>query len=294
MLSVNNDATWVATGNNVEVSDEMARRIMPIRLDAGLERPEVGRTFQHPDLLTFVRQNRTRLVSACLSLVRSWVEAGMSESTARVGSFESWAGVLGGILRHAGIPGLLEGRERFAAQADSETTEWTTLLSAWWATFGTRAVNASEVLNDVIRKQNLLMDVWAGRSSLAASQRIGRAISTRRDRVYGGYAIRGAGQDAATRNAAYRLERTTGYKTPETPGTAEKARQEQRNTTGCLLERNTQKHPETPGNTPQNTQGNNPVPDDETNDGRVFRVFDDPPAEKDDEALEPDSWEMEF
>ena len=36
IVDVPNDATWVATGNNVELSDEIARRTIPIRLDPGV------------------------------------------------------------------------------------------------------------------------------------------------------------------------------------------------------------------------------------------------------------------
>lgn len=125
MLTVANNATWMATGNNVEVSDEIARRIMPIRLDAGVERPEIGREngFPQPELLDFVTRKRTILVSAYLSIINSWIKAGMPRSDKRVGSFESWSEVLGGILEHIGIESLLEGRDGFTSKADRETAE---------------------------------------------------------------------------------------------------------------------------------------------------------------------------
>lgn len=69
MVSVPNDATWVATGNNVELSDEVARRTIPVRLDPGVERPEYRTGFRHPELLRWVAEQRAKLVSACLSLV---------------------------------------------------------------------------------------------------------------------------------------------------------------------------------------------------------------------------------
>ncbi len=48
MVAVPNRATWVATGNNVTLSDELVRRVIPIRLDAGVERPEERKGFRKP------------------------------------------------------------------------------------------------------------------------------------------------------------------------------------------------------------------------------------------------------
>lgn len=59
---------WIATGNNPEFSNEMARRIVRIRLDANVEQPWHRSGFRHPDLMIWVRANRARLVSACLTL----------------------------------------------------------------------------------------------------------------------------------------------------------------------------------------------------------------------------------
>ena len=64
---------WIATGNNPEFSNEMARRLVRIRLDAHVERPWQRAGFRHPDLMTWVRANRARLVAACLTLC-TWPE----------------------------------------------------------------------------------------------------------------------------------------------------------------------------------------------------------------------------
>ena len=45
---------WIATGNNPEFSNEMARRLVRIRLDAHVERPWQRAGFRHPDLMTWV------------------------------------------------------------------------------------------------------------------------------------------------------------------------------------------------------------------------------------------------
>ena len=98
---------WIATGNNPEFSNEMARRIVRIRLDAHVERPWQREGFRHPDLMTWVRANRARLVAACLTLCQAWIAAGRPRGTRTIGSYENWAQVLGGVLRgrrHRGLP----------------------------------------------------------------------------------------------------------------------------------------------------------------------------------------------
>src|SRR5438046_130027 len=70
MLTLPNTALWLATGNNVELSKEMGRRVVPIRLDAGLEHPEDRTGFRHR-LPAWAIEHRPELASACLSLIRA-------------------------------------------------------------------------------------------------------------------------------------------------------------------------------------------------------------------------------
>ena len=197
------------------MSDELARRIIPIRLDAGVERPEERQGFRHADLPGWVREHRSELVSACLSLIQAWLDAGQPRGAATLGRYESWAGVMGGILGVSGVPGFLGGRERLHSEADKETTEWASFCEAWWSTFGERAVTSSELF-DVAKDRKLLLDLWGGRDALAASQRFGRGLTSRRDRVFGGFKLQNAGKDTVTKSNAYRLVRTPN-RTPETP-----------------------------------------------------------------------------
>ena len=98
---------WIATGNNPEFSNEMARRLVRIRLDAHVERPWQRAGFRHPDLMTWVRANRARLVAACLTLCQAWIAAGRPRGTRTIGSYENWAQVARRRARgrrHRGLP----------------------------------------------------------------------------------------------------------------------------------------------------------------------------------------------
>ena len=218
MVEVPNATTWIATGNNVAFSDEMVRRTVHTRLDAGVERPEERTGFRHLDLMAWVRSNRTSLVSACLSIAQAWIDAGMPSGTGTLGRFERWVEVMGGILRVAGVEGFMSNREALYSGADAETHGWTLLCQAWWEQYRERPITAKDVL-EIAKDNNVVMDIWAGRNALGAQQRFGHALAARRDRVFGDYRIRKAGSDGETKSLAYRLERGGGFKTPETPVT---------------------------------------------------------------------------
>lgn len=216
-------AVWIATANNPAISNEMVRRIIETRLDAGVERPEERTGWRHPDLLAWVRANRAQLVSACLSFIRAWLEAGQPRGTATLGRFEHWAGVIGGILEVAAIPGLLGGRERLHTQADAETQEWLAFVHVWNGAYGGAPVVAKDLLALAVQ-HDLLVDLRAGRGQLAAQQRLGHALRTRADRVVGNWRIRRAGE-GATGNNAYRLE-AVADKTPKTSKTPSVTRED--------------------------------------------------------------------
>ena len=136
---------WIATGNNPEFSNEMARRIVRIRLDAHVERPWQRAGFRHPDLMIWVRANRARLVAACLTLCQAWIAAGRPRGTRTIGSYENWAQVLGGVLEVAGIEGFLGNLDEMMEASDGEGAVWRSFVSAWWDRFGTAEVGTSDL-----------------------------------------------------------------------------------------------------------------------------------------------------
>lgn len=149
-VTMPNRALWLASGNNVTLTDEMVRRVVPIRLDAGVERPEDRTGFKHAPLAEYVRAHRSELVSACLSLVQAWIDAGLPQGASTLGRYETWAGTMGGILEVCEVPGFLGGRERLHAEADGETKEWSALCAAWWSSYEVRPVTAKDLF-DIIK-----------------------------------------------------------------------------------------------------------------------------------------------
>src|SRR5262249_36946577 len=65
------NTTFYATGNNIELVGDTVRRVLHVRLDSNLERPEERTGFKYPDLLGHVRAHRAELLSAALTILRA-------------------------------------------------------------------------------------------------------------------------------------------------------------------------------------------------------------------------------
>ena len=173
---------WIATGNNPEFSNEMARRLVRIRLDAHVERPWQRGSFRHPDLMTWVRANRARLVAACLTLCQAWIAAGRPRGQRTIGSYENWAGTIGGILDTAGIDGFLGNLEEMMAASDAEGGAWGVFVNGWWARYGTAEVKAADLYEIALACEPPIP--LAGASEHARRIRFGKALGKMRDRVF--------------------------------------------------------------------------------------------------------------
>jgi putative DNA primase/helicase len=189
---------WLATGNNPATSQEIARRCVRIRIDPGVERPELRSGFKHPMLRPWVRQHRTDLIVAALTLVRAWIDAKRPAGNATLGMFESWSAVLGGILGMAEIDGFLGNVADLQRGTDDDGQSWQALVLVWWAIHRDAVVAASDLFSDAEQ----ILDLNGSDSSRRTQ--FGNQLATRRDRVYSGYRIRRLGMRHGA--ATYKLE----------------------------------------------------------------------------------------
>lgn len=173
---------WVATGNNPQFSREIARRIVRIRLDAKRDRPWLRSGFRHPDLMSWVRANRPRLVAACLLLGTAWIAAGKPPGAKSIGSFEAWSRIIGGILDVAGVDGFLGNLDELMAASDAEGAMWRGLVSAWWDRYGTAEVGVSD-LYEVALACDPPLALGSG-NDRSQRTRLGKALGRLRDRMF--------------------------------------------------------------------------------------------------------------
>lgn len=173
------ECAWVGTGNNPLLSNEIARRTVRIRLDAATEKPFIGRKFRHPDLQGWIRENRGRLVWSFLVFAQRWVAAGRPLGSERLGSFDAWSQIMGGILDVAGIPGFLGNLESFHEASDVESAALRGFIAAWWEKHRTAEVGTKD-LYGIAGDLDL-----GGGGRQGQKTRLGYVLRSLRDRHFG-------------------------------------------------------------------------------------------------------------
>lgn len=147
MLVVPIRHVFVATGNNVSMSGELARRTVRCRLNAHVERPWLRSGFRHADLMAWGAENRARLVRAALILARAWLVRGRPNWSGRpLGSYEDWSRTLGGILEVAGSSAFLGNLQKFYDATVDDGDDERPLVLAWYEKLGEKPALARDLV----------------------------------------------------------------------------------------------------------------------------------------------------
>jgi len=146
-ITVPQRTVFVVTGNNISLGGDLPRRCYWIRLDAKMPRPWQGRTFRHPRLKVWIKQNRGKFLWALLTIASAWYAAGRPKAdTPILGSFEEWCEVTGGILGFAGINGFLGNLTDLYQNGDPSEAQWGAFLRAVHSTFGDKNFTVKQLL----------------------------------------------------------------------------------------------------------------------------------------------------
>lgn len=125
-------------GNNLSFSEELMRRICPIRMDANVPDPAQDRPleqFKYQDIRAWTAENRPRLVQCCHILIRSWIAKGKPKGRANLQSFTEWAQTMSGIFEAAGVHGFMETFPAYSAVKGAEKTSAAALFEHLFETF---------------------------------------------------------------------------------------------------------------------------------------------------------------
>lgn len=194
---------WAATANNADLDADLTRRTVRARMVSEVENPHLrpATDFRHPDLLDWVASNRGELIWSVLTLVQAWLADGRPPGERRLGSYEAWSRVVGGILDNAGVPGFLTNLGEFYAEANQVGAGWRAFVEAWWERFGPEARTASELLWTAKEAGFTFKDYQDDKQRAE----LGTMLRGQKDNVYAGFAIR-QGKDRKTKANNYRLE----------------------------------------------------------------------------------------
>lgn len=215
MLVLPNNALWLMTGNNPRLSGEMSRRCIRLRIDPRIDMPWLRAGFKHSMLAEWAKENRSALVHAALTLIQGWIAAGRPLHGTRLGSFESWSGIMGGVLGVAGIPGFLGNLNELYEAADTDGQMWREFTGAWWETYSEETKKVSE-LNQFCEERDLMTSARGDGSARSQQTRLGKALGAKRDRVFNGLTIRRISQGKHKGAILYALAPVDGTKQPDT------------------------------------------------------------------------------
>jgi len=178
---------WVVTGNNPQLSNEIAKRTISIRLDAREEDPGQRDTskFRHPNIKTWAKEHRSELVWSALILIQEWIAQGkQKDKTATLGGFEEWAETMGGILKAVDIPGFMANQKDLYDRADGEFEQWRSFFTVWYDKHQETPLNPSSILALTENNEHPFY-FKSGADENSKKKSIGNQIKKQQDRIYG-------------------------------------------------------------------------------------------------------------
>jgi hypothetical protein len=172
------------------------------------EFPEDRTDFQHPDLRTYVTNNRLDLLRDALTILRAWFVAGRPDMKLTPwGSFECWSEIIRNTICWIGLPDPGETREELRSQADTDTTALMSLIEAMSdidpEQDGRTASQLSSLVEQVRRDENMcgnedgairqlsdaLLELCSTRTGSPSAHTVGNALRRVRGRVCSGQAV---------------------------------------------------------------------------------------------------------
>lgn len=126
-----NRSVWIANGNNIQITHDLPRRCVWIRLTTDTARPYERTGWKYPDILEYVREHQTEYLSAILTIVKGWYAAGKppaSKTLQVMGGFEEWRDMLGGIMKFIGCDEFLNNTSANLEVAEEAHEEVETFL----------------------------------------------------------------------------------------------------------------------------------------------------------------------
>lgn len=209
-ITLANDRMWVATGNNITIDGDMARRVLRCVINPRMDNPEQRLFDFNP--VTWMKTNRGQYLSALGTIVQAWVASGMPLADATGSdSYAHWQRVVGGVLAHAGIEGTFDAvADRVQLGASDE--EWFVFLSAVRECFGDNLWRMAEVVDaiaaDKIDAELLpgqLAAKWSGWATPGFTKSLGRWAMNREGKYVNSLVMEGAGMDGHRKVRRWRV-----------------------------------------------------------------------------------------
>jgi hypothetical protein len=225
--------TWYATGNNVLVAADTARRICHVRLESPEEKPEERDDFVRTDLLAWVGSQRGRLLTAALTILRAYFFAGRPDMGLPAwGSFQEWSRLVRAAVVWTDLPDPGQTRLLLQESADVGAESMAVILQCVEGLDperrGLTSAQIIQRVKDAPEANADLRDALEGLLGKLEARLLGNKLRTYRRRVFRGRYVDQAGiQHQAARWAVFPASEfgRRAEKTPHTPRTLPRGRE---------------------------------------------------------------------
>jgi len=190
-------ALFCATGNNLVLANDLTRRTLLCRLDAEVERPEL-RSFKR-DVLETAHSERGKLVTAALTILRTWHMAKTAIGVEPLGSFEDWSFRIRQPLLWLN---RTDPCESIASVRDNDPNRATLIavLEQWKRCLGVISrYSVQQIITRAIPDMdffNALMAVAADKAGGLSNARLGRWLSKNEGKIVGKHRLVNTGLSA--------------------------------------------------------------------------------------------------
>jgi hypothetical protein len=161
------------TGNNVQIAEDMARRLLNTHIDAHMENPE-QRKFT-PGFLDRIFVERAKLLAAALTIWR-WGRQNTPEPGKPLGSYEVWAQWCRDPLLAFGLRDPVDRIAEIKA-ADPKRRALATIFDLWSAAHGDIIIKANDLGQEVIKAIDDKATVSANAGVDMSCEECGNALS---------------------------------------------------------------------------------------------------------------------
>jgi putative DNA primase/helicase len=152
-VQITSRSVFAATGNNLEIADDLARRVLMCSLDAKRE-CAWDREFKL-EPLEMIAKDRARYIAAALTIPLAYIAAGMPDCPRDLNGFKQWSRLVRGSLMWLGEADPVE-TMKTVIEGDPKLQAATSMLFAMRAAFGDRAHTSAELVDLVDEKKRVL------------------------------------------------------------------------------------------------------------------------------------------
>ena len=186
---VSAQVTWAVTGNAPDIQRDFYRRTIPIYMGIGKARAW-ERHYQNTDIHREILDNRNLYLSAVISILTHWREAGMPLSTKTIKGFDRWSAVMGGVLESIDLPHLLESRDGLDELIEVDTSDLDLLIDAWQNSSFSDVRVKCKTLVQLAKERDLFTEMCEARSESAAAGELGKYLKPFINDVFGQHYLR--------------------------------------------------------------------------------------------------------